>query len=101
MKHLAYSHQVNIPLAVAIATGVRRLLPGPLRAPIVPAGPGRIRSRVLVCIGWLLVLVVQTALILVVREVIELCHGVIGLYLDLAKLQLDLTSQYAAVTTPK
>lgn len=99
MKHLAYQHQPNVSLVVALSGWVRGKLFGQ-RLPS-PGGAGRtsFRSRILTCASWLIVLVVQAALILVVREVIELCHGVIGLYLDLAKLQLDLTSQYVSATS--
>jgi hypothetical protein len=56
---------------------------------------------VLVCIGWLIVLVVQAALILLVAELVEVAHGVMELYLDLAQQQLDLTSLYVEATTPQ
>lgn len=101
MKHIAYVHTNSASLVEILSRVIRRALPAGLRTPPSQAGPRTWRSRVLVCIGWLIVLVVQAALILVIREVIQLCHGVIDLYLDLAKLQLDLTSQYVAATTPK
>ena len=101
MKHILYTHQRNVSLLGAVAHWTRHLLPVTDPSPIGGAPRSRWRSRVLVAVGWVCVLVVQAALILVVREVIQLAHGVIGFYLDLAKLQLDLSSQYVAVTTPK
>jgi hypothetical protein len=81
--------------------GIRRVLPGPLQFPQVRSGPGSVRARVLVGLGWLIALAVQAALLLVIAELIEVCHGVMDLYLDLAQQQLDLTSTYIAATTPK
>ncbi len=101
MKHLPYGHTRNESLAEAVITGIRLMLPGPLRRPQAPGGPGTLRSRVLVCIGWLIVLVVQAALILLVAELVEVAHGVMELYLDLAQQQLDLTSLYVEATTPQ
>ena len=99
MKHLAYVHTRNYSLVETLSAVVHRMLPAALRNSPAERGRHPWRSRILVCIGWLIVLVVQAALILVVREVIQLCHGVIDLYLDLANLQLELTSQYVAATT--
>lgn len=77
------------------------MLPGPLRSPNV-GGPGpHWRSRLLVALGWVIVLVVQAALILLVAELVEVAHGVMELYLDLAQQQLDLTSLYVEATTPQ
>lgn len=101
MKHLAYVHSRNYSLVETLGSVLRRMLPAPLRNSPAERRRHPWISRLLVCLGWVIVLVVQAALVLVVREVIELCHGVIGLYLDLAKLQLDLTSQYVAATSPK
>ncbi len=77
------------------------MLPGPLRFPQVVEGRVSIRSRILVCIGWLIVLVVQAALLVVVAELVEVIHGVMALYLDLAEQQLELTHLYVAATTPQ
>lgn len=101
MKHILYTHARNVSLVGAVAHWTRHLLPVTTRSPIDGDTRSRWRSRVLVALGWVCVLVVQAALVLVVREVIQLAHGVIGFYLDLAKLQLDLSSQYIAVTSPK
>lgn len=100
MKHLAYGHSVNKSLAVTLFGAVRAVLPGPLRSPNVAAGPAPIRSRILVGIGWLIALAVQAALLLLVAELVEVAHGVMELYLDLAQQQLDLTTLYVAATTP-
>jgi hypothetical protein len=40
-------------------------------------------------------------LLVLVAELVEVIHGVMELYLDLAQQQLDLTSLYVAATTPK
>lgn len=101
MKHLAYIHQRNVTLVETLGILSRRMLPRPLRSPNVPSGRGSLRSRILVGIGWLLALVIQAALLVVIAELVEVIHGVMSLYLDLAQQQLDLTSIYVAATTPK
>jgi hypothetical protein len=100
MKHLAYSHAPNVSLVGAVAHLTRHALRLDSRSPIVRRPRDAWRSRLLTCGSWLIVLCVQAALILLVAELVELAHGVIGLYLDLAKIQLDLSSQYVAVTNP-
>jgi hypothetical protein len=50
-------------------------------------------------IGWLVALAVQAALLLLVAELVEVAHGVMELYLDLAQQQLDLTSLYVKATS--
>lgn len=101
MKHLPYGHTRNESLAETMIRGVRSVLPGPLRFPQVVSGPGSVRSRILVGCGWLIALVVQAALILLVAELVEVAHGVMELYLDLAQQQLDLTSLYVEATSPE
>ena len=101
MKHLPYGHTRNRSLAETMLKGVRQMLPGPLRFPQVVSGPGTLRSRILVGTGWLIALAVQAALLLVIAELVEVCHGVMELYLDLAQQQLDLTSLYVEATTPE
>lgn len=101
MKHLPYGHTRNKSLVETFVMGVRRVLPGPLQFPQVQSGPGSVRARILVGAGWLIALAVQAALLLVIAELVEVCHGVMELYLDLAQQQLDLTSLYAAATTPE
>ena len=101
MKHLPYSHSVNRTLAVETVRWIRSVLPGPFQFPQVRSGPGSVRARILVGLGWLIALAVQAALILVIAELIEVCHGVMELYLDLAQQQLDLTSLYVSATSPE
>jgi hypothetical protein len=101
MKHLAYRHSVNRSLAETMLGGIRRVLPGPLQFPQVQSGPGSVWARVLVGLGWLIALAVQAALLLVIAELVEVCHGVMELYLDLAQQQLDLTSLYVSATGPE
>lgn len=84
-----------------IGNAVRGMLPGRLRSPKLVAGRATIGSRLLVLLGWVIVLVVQAAILLALTELIELAHGLVSLYLDLAKMHLDLSSQYVLVTTPK
>lgn len=74
----------------------RRMLP--------PSGPARrshLGRRVAVLLVWVLALAIQAGLLVLVAELVEVIHGVMGLYLDLARQQLDLTSIYVAATTPK
>ena len=101
MKHLQYVHTRNVTLVETIGNLVLRMLPRPLRSPNVPSGRGSIRSRMLVGCGWTLALVIQAALLVLVSELVEVAHGVMELYLDLARQQLDLTSLYVQATTPK
>lgn len=77
------------------------MLPAPLRSPKYTGSGHPWRSRVIVGVGWLIALSVQAALLLVIAELVEVVHGVMALYLDLAQQQLDLTSLYAAATTPE
>jgi len=101
MKHLAYGHQANVPLAEALLRSIRRVLPAPLRRPHVGAGRTHWRGVLLCIIGWLVALIIQAALLVALSELVELVHGVMNLYLDLAEQQLELTSLYVAATTPK
>lgn len=101
MKHLAYKHTVNRTLVETMARAIRQKLPDPLRSPNVGGSGHQWRSRVLVAVGWLIVLVTQAALLLLVAELVEVAHGVMELYLDLAQQQLDLTSLYVSATGPE
>jgi hypothetical protein len=80
---------------------IRDVLPAPLRRPQVAGGAGSLKGRLIVAVGWLIALAVQAALLLVIAELIEVCHGVMELYLDLAQQQLDLTSLYVSATGPE
>lgn len=101
MKHLAYRHSPSRSLAGTLLGRIRRVLPGPFQFPQVQSGPGSIAARLLVGVGWLIALAVQAALILVIAELVEVAHGVMELYLDLAQQQLDLTSLYVSATGPE
>lgn len=101
MKHLAYRHSPNRTLVETMGTAIRRMLPPALRSPNAGPAVNPWRSRLLVCVGWVIVLVVQAALLLLVAELVEVAHGVMELYLDLAQQQLDLTSLYVEATTPQ
>lgn len=101
MKHLAYKHTPNRTLVETMGAVIRRMLPGPLQFPRVVAGRVPWTSRVLVGIGWLLVLVIQAGLLVLIAELVEVIHGVMELYLDLAQQQLDLTSLYVSATSPE
>lgn len=101
MRHLAYKHTVNRTLVETMASAIRGKLPPALRSPNAGPAVPHLKGRLLVAVGWLIVLVVQAALLLLVAELIEIAHGVMELYLDLAQQQLDLTSTYIAATTPK
>ena len=100
MTHILYRHARNVSLLGAVAHWVRHVLRFTTNDPHVAETRGTWRSRVLVCVGWAIVLVTQAALILLVKELVVLCHGVIDLYLELAGIQLDLTSQYISATNP-
>jgi hypothetical protein len=78
---------------------IRKMLPGRLRSPNAVAPAGHTRARVLVAVSWLVALAVQAALLLLVAELVEVAHGVMELYLDLAQQQLDLTSLYVSATS--
>jgi hypothetical protein len=101
MKHLEYSHTLNQSLAETCGRWINGMLPKRLRSPKVADTSVATRSRFLVLIGWLITLAVQAALVLLVSELVSVVHGVMSLYLDLADMQLDLTSQYVSATSPK
>jgi hypothetical protein len=101
MKHLAYRHTVVIPLVETMFKAIRRMLPGPLQFPNAAAGPVPVWRYIAAGIGILIALAVQAALLLLVAELVEVAHGVMELYLDLAQQQLDLTSLYVAATSPE
>lgn len=101
MKHLAYVHQRNRTLVETLGTLVRRMLPRQLRSPELGAGGASLRSRLLVALGWVLTIAIQAALLVLIAELVEVIHGVMSLYLDLAEMQLELTSTYVAATTPQ
>lgn len=73
-----------------------RLAASPTRRAVPTLG-----HRLLVSVCWLLALAIQAGLLVLVAELVEVIHGVMELYLDLAQQQLDLTSIYVAATTPK
>lgn len=101
MKHLPYRHSVNRTLVETLGSVIRQMLPGPLKFPRIVGGRVPLSSRILVGIGWLVVLAIQAGLLVVISELVEVIHGVMALYLDLAQQQLDLTSLYVAATTPE
>lgn len=101
MKHLAYIHKPNRTLVETMGRTIRQMLPGPLKFPRIVGGRVPFTSRLLVALGWILVLVIQAGLLVLIAELVEVIHGVMELYLDLAQQQLDLTSLYVAATTPQ
>lgn len=101
MKHLAYQHTPNRTLVETMGAVIRRMLPARLRFPQEIAGRVPFSSRLAVALGWVLALAIQGALLVVIAELVEVIHGVMNLYLDLAQQQLDLTSLYAAATSPE
>lgn len=68
-----------------------------------PAEPGQrqLGRRVLTSFCWVLALLIQAGLLVLVAELVEVIHGVMNLYLDLAQQQLDLTSLYVSATGPE
>jgi hypothetical protein len=101
MKHLPYNHSVNRTLVETLGRWVRQMLPAPLKFPRIVEGRVPLGSRILVAIGWALVLIIQAGLLVLIAELVEVIHGVMSLYLDLAQQQLDLTHLYVAATTPQ
>jgi len=65
------------------------------------AGDRRLGHRLIKLACWLLALAIQAGLLVLVAELVEVIHGVMELYLDLAQQQLDLTSLYVAATSPE
>lgn len=97
MTHLLYTHQPSVPLVVAMTSWIRQILPVRNTSPI-GAVPRRVWPRRLcIIIGWLVAVVVQFALLWLVAELVELAHGLMELWLELARQQLDLVSIYNAV----
>lgn len=101
MRHLAYRHPVNKTLAGTMLGGIRKVLPAPLRSPNAGGAGAHAGARIAVGLGWLIALAIQAALLLLIAELVEVCHGVVELYLDLAQQQLDLTSLYVSATGPE
>lgn len=68
-----------------------------------PAEPGQrqLGRWVLTSVCWVLALLIQAGLLVLVAELVEVIHGVMNLYLDLAQQQLDLTSLYVSATGPE
>lgn len=101
MKHLSYTHSRNRTLVETTTGWIARMLVSRLqRSPAEPANR-QLGRRLLVSVCWLLALAIQAGLLVLVAELVEVIHGVMDLYLDLAQQQLDLTSMYVAATTPK
>lgn len=84
-----------------MANGIRRTLTGPASSPPEGAGSRQWGRLLLTTLAWALALIIQAALLVLVAELVEVAHGVMNLYLDLAQQQLDLTSLYVAATTPE
>ena len=101
MKHLAYHHTPNRTLVETMGSAIRKMLPAPLKFPRIVGGRVPLSSRILVAAGWLLVLIIQAGLLVLIAELVEVIHGVMDLYLDLAQQQLDLTSLYVSATSPQ
>jgi len=99
-KHLSYVHTPNKSLVETLTGGIaqvlaRRLLPQQVARRL------HVGRRLVSVIALCLALVIQAALLVLVAQLVDVIHGVMGLYLDLARQQLDLTSIYVAATTPK
>lgn len=101
MTHIAYTHTSTVPLVVAMTRWIRRVLPVGNTSPI-GASPRRTwPRRLLITCGWLLAVVVQFSLIWLVAEMVQLAHGLMELWLQLATQQLDLVSLYNLVRPGK
>lgn len=101
MKHATYSHTPIKSLVEILVGGTVRVLTRRLRPPLESPGRPQLGRRIAIALIWFLALVIQAGLLVLVAELVEVIHGVMGLYLDLAQQQLDLTSVYVAATTPK
>jgi hypothetical protein len=101
MKHLAYVHTPVKSLVETLVGGTVRMLAARLLPPNGKAGGTHWGRRLAIALLWILALGIQAALVILISELVEIIHGVMELYLDLAQQQLDLTSIYVAATTPK
>lgn len=97
MKHLAYTHSPVHSLAGSWLNVIRGMLPKSLQPS--PAGATRIgcRRRILSAAGILLALVIQAGMLWLLAELVDVAHGVMELWLELANQQLDLISLYNSV----
>lgn len=97
MTHLLYTHSPTVPLVVAMTSWIRHALPKP--STTSPGGDSRRAwpRRLFIALGWLVAVVVQCALLWLVAELVQLAHGLMELWLELANQQLDLVSIYNAV----
>jgi hypothetical protein len=101
MKHIAYSHNRNRSLVETLVQPVWRVLASRLLPPMDKPGGHSWARRIVAVLLLILALAMQAALLVVVAELVEVIHGVMELYLDLADIQLELQSTYIAATTPK
>lgn len=97
MTHLAYVHSINRSLAETMFEGIRRVLVRPAPIPPGPAGRTSCRRRVITVGAYVLALIIQAALLWLLAEMVQLAHGVMELWLELANQQLDLVSLYNSV----
>lgn len=97
MTHLLYTHSPTVPLVVAMTNWIRHVLPGAIVSPHRSTPRRAWPRRLLIALGWLVAVVVQCALLWLVAELVQLAHGLMELWLELANQQLDLVSIYNAV----
>ncbi len=97
MSHIAYVHQPNKSL---LGTSVRAV-GGVVTRWLVERSPTSwlvgCRRRILSVAGILIALAIQAGLIWLTAEMIQVAHGVMELWLELANQQLDLVSLYNSV----
>lgn len=101
MKHASYVHTPVKSLVETLVGGTVRVLTRRFRPPLGTPGHSQLGRRLAIALIWFLALVIQAGLLVLVAELVEVIHGVMELYLDLASMQLDLQSTYVAATTPK
>lgn len=97
---MSYQHSRNKSLVETLTGGIARALVARLVGSPVEPRRSPLGRRLLVSVCWLLALAIQAGLLVLVAELVEVIHGVMELYLDLAQQQLDLTSLYVAATEP-
>lgn len=86
---------------MAMTNWIRHILPGSIIRPPSET-PRRVWPRRLcIILGWLVAVVVQAALLWLVAELVQVAHGLMELWLQLANQQLDLVSIYNAVRPAK
>lgn len=97
MKHIQYTHSPVKSMAGSWLTWIRVMLPSPVRPSPGASGRRTWCRRLLSVAGLMFALAIQAGMLWLLAEMVQVAHGVMELWLELANQQLDLVSLYNAV----